>query len=455
MSTDSVSVSGSGSLDKTAAAPDELTRHDPEIERNATLCVMNHVCMLCNMVFGNAQALGGHRSNSSHHHLRLQGQDPESKPVLQTRKKGISKLKSKASGGEAPALQEERRHLNSAQKNALHQKLLSFQLSGVRPHYSHYMSIAEEIDGLEGGRHVDAKCVQHWWWRPTYPTSSCETPEGGGCAKDGESEKARTTLRIAHQFKFFNGAQRKVLMVHLQAEQDKTTGYKAKSRLDYTHIAREVDRLEGGRSVDWSSVQTWFLNARKRERGSAPAGASKGNWHKSEGSFDKQPNRSSALSQKRPDDEGTRTRTASRGTRQKKVPKERTATTRQKKTPNFKAWQAAEGQANDGEESGQYLEEWEQSELHPLMQLEGESSDLGAVVVSAVAVEAVVVASSTFTSRLLQLVKEVKQEAAEAQELREMGEYSQEEEAAVVLEGKHRIAAFKAAAQTLRESVNS
>ena len=51
--------------------------------------------------------------------------------------------------------------------------------------------------------------------------------------------------------------------------------------------------------------------------------------------------------------------------------------------------------------------------------------------------------------------RKVKQEAAEAQELREMGEYSQEEEAAVVLEGKHRIAAFKAAAQTLRESVNS
>jgi len=49
----------------------------------------------------------------------------------------------------------------------------------------------------------------------------------------------------------------------------------------------------------------------------------------------------------------------------------------------------------------------QQSELHPLMQLEGESSDLGAVVASAVAVEAVVVASSTFTSRLLQLVKEV------------------------------------------------
>jgi len=56
--------------------------------------------------------------------------------------------------------------------------------------------------------------------------------------------------------------------------------------------------------------------------GGAPAGASKGNWHKSEGSFDKQPSRNSALSQKRPDDEGTRTRTASRGTRQKKVPKE-------------------------------------------------------------------------------------------------------------------------------------
>jgi len=38
---------------------------------------------------------------------------------------------------------------------------------------------------MRTSRHVDAKCVQHWWWRPTYPTSSCETPEGGGCAKDG------------------------------------------------------------------------------------------------------------------------------------------------------------------------------------------------------------------------------------------------------------------------------
>ena len=83
MSTDSVSVSGSGSLDETAAEPDELTRQDPEIERNVTVCVI-HQCTLCNMVFGSAQALGGHRSNSSHHRLRLQGQDPKSKPVLKT-----------------------------------------------------------------------------------------------------------------------------------------------------------------------------------------------------------------------------------------------------------------------------------------------------------------------------------------------------------------------------------
>ena len=38
---------------------------------------------------------------------------------------------------------------------------------------------------MRTSRHVDAKCVQHWWWRPTYPTSSCEPPEGGGCAKEG------------------------------------------------------------------------------------------------------------------------------------------------------------------------------------------------------------------------------------------------------------------------------
>jgi len=53
------------------------------------------------------------------------------------------------------------------------------------------------------------------------------------------------------------------------------------------------------------------------------------------------------------------------------------------------------------------MEQQSELQLHASMNLEGESSDLGAVVASAVAVEAVVVASSTFTSRLLQLVKEV------------------------------------------------
>jgi len=54
--------------------------------------------------------------------------------------------------------------------------------------------------------------------------------------------------------------------------------------------------------------------------------------------------------------------------------------------------------------------------------------------------------TQTYTSRLLQLVKEVKQESDEAQELLEMGEYSPEEVEAIILKGKERIATFKATA---------
>jgi len=62
------------------------------------------------------------------------------------------------------------KHLNDSQKYVLHQRLCSFEQTGKRPDHAAYTTIAREINELNGGRSVDTKCVQHWFWRPTLPS---------------------------------------------------------------------------------------------------------------------------------------------------------------------------------------------------------------------------------------------------------------------------------------------
>ncbi len=70
------------------------------------------------------------------------------------------------------------KHLNDSQKYVLHQRLCSFEQTGKRPDHAAYTTIAREINELNGGRSVDTKCVQHWFWRPTLP-SPTYTPNAG------------------------------------------------------------------------------------------------------------------------------------------------------------------------------------------------------------------------------------------------------------------------------------
>lgn len=44
-------------------------------------------------------------------------------------------------------------------------------------------------------RRVDAKCVQHWWWRPTFPASNYLPGEGGGCAVESASDAPKCKRR--------------------------------------------------------------------------------------------------------------------------------------------------------------------------------------------------------------------------------------------------------------------
>ena len=62
-----------------------------------------------------------------------------------------------------------RRNLNNAQKAFLHERRRDLISAGVRPGLAEYSAIADAISGMEGGRRVDVRCVQHWFWRPTGP----------------------------------------------------------------------------------------------------------------------------------------------------------------------------------------------------------------------------------------------------------------------------------------------
>jgi hypothetical protein len=58
------------------SASQESIRH---IESKLREGISPHVCKLCNIVFNNAQALGGHRSNSAQHVERLRKLSPKEK----------------------------------------------------------------------------------------------------------------------------------------------------------------------------------------------------------------------------------------------------------------------------------------------------------------------------------------------------------------------------------------
>ena len=62
-----------------------------------------------------------------------------------------------------------RRNLNNAQKAFLHERRRDLISAGVRPGLAEYSAIADAISGIKGGRRVDVRCVQHWFWRPTGP----------------------------------------------------------------------------------------------------------------------------------------------------------------------------------------------------------------------------------------------------------------------------------------------
>ena len=83
-------------------------------------------------------------------------------------------------------------------------------------------------------------------------------------------EEAVGDLRhSAHKERSYNDAQKEVLEGHWRKETFVT-------RPTAEELARQIDRLDGGRQANASCVTVWFMNRRKRERGGGSGAKTEG-----------------------------------------------------------------------------------------------------------------------------------------------------------------------------------